>query len=114
MNDELVRTWKEDCAQPEWPVFRQQLEESASEKDVLTVTDVPASWANYFGTKNRVLRFLCEFEVLSGYSKGARGSVMVKALRYKSEGRGFDNRRGEFLNLLNPSGRTRPWGLRSL
>jgi hypothetical protein len=37
----------------------------------------------------------------------------VKALCYKPEGRGFDTRWGEFLNLPNPSGRTRPWGLLS-
>jgi hypothetical protein len=43
-----------------------------------------------------------------------RGSVVVKALRYKPEGRGFDTRWGEFLNLPNPSGRTKPWGLLSL
>jgi hypothetical protein len=45
---------------------------------------------------------------------GARGSVVVKALCYKPEGRGFDTRLGEFLNLPNPSGRTMPWGLLSL
>jgi hypothetical protein len=45
---------------------------------------------------------------------GARGSVVVKALCNKLEGRGFDSRLGEFLNLPNPSGRTRPWGLLSL
>jgi hypothetical protein len=45
---------------------------------------------------------------------GARGSVVVKALCYKPEGRRFDTRWGEFLNLPNPSGHTRPWGLRSL
>jgi hypothetical protein len=45
---------------------------------------------------------------------GAPSSVVVKAPCYKSEGHGFDTRRGEFLNLLNPSGRTRPWGLLSL
>jgi hypothetical protein len=39
---------------------------------------------------------------------------VVKALCYKPEGRGFDTRWGEFLNLPNPSGRTRPWGLLSL
>jgi hypothetical protein len=33
---------------------------------------------------------------------------------YKPEGRGFDIRWGEFLNVPNPSGRTRPWGLLSL
>jgi hypothetical protein len=45
---------------------------------------------------------------------GARGSVVAKALCYKPEGRWFDTRRGEFLNILNPSGRTRPCGLLSL
>jgi hypothetical protein len=30
------------------------------------------------------------------------------------EGRGFDTRWGEFLNLPNPSGRTRHWGLLNL
>jgi hypothetical protein len=45
---------------------------------------------------------------------GQRGSVMVKALSYKPEGRGFDTRRGEFLNLPNPSSGTRPWGLLSV
>jgi hypothetical protein len=29
-----------------------------------------------------------------------RGSIVVKALCYKPEGRGFDSRWGEFLNLL--------------
>jgi hypothetical protein len=47
---------------------------------------------------------------------GASGSVVVKALRYKPEGGGFETRSGEwiFLNVANPSGRTRPWGLLSL
>jgi hypothetical protein len=45
---------------------------------------------------------------------GARGSVVVRAICYKSEGRGFDTQRGEFLNLPNPSCCTRPWGLLSL
>jgi hypothetical protein len=44
----------------------------------------------------------------------ARGSVVVKPLCYNPEGRGFDTRRGDFLNLPNPSSRTRPWGLFSL
>jgi hypothetical protein len=38
----------------------------------------------------------------------ARGSIVVEALCYITEGRGFDARWGEFLNLPNPSGRTRP------
>jgi hypothetical protein len=45
---------------------------------------------------------------------GARGSVVVKALGYKQEGRGFETQWGEILNLPNPSDRTRPWGLLSL
>jgi hypothetical protein len=40
--------------------------------------------------------------------------LVVKALGYKPEGRGFETRWGESLNLPNPSGRTRPWGLLSL
>jgi hypothetical protein len=39
---------------------------------------------------------------------------VVKALCYKPEGRWFDTQWGDFLNLPNPSGRTRPWGLLSL
>jgi hypothetical protein len=40
---------------------------------------------------------------------GARGSLVVKALDYKPESRGFETRWGECLNLHNPSGRIRPW-----
>jgi hypothetical protein len=36
---------------------------------------------------------------------------VVKALGYKPEGRGFETRRGEILNLPNPFGRTKPSGL---
>jgi hypothetical protein len=42
------------------------------------------------------------------------GSVVVKALCYKPEGREFDTRCGEFLNLPNPYGRIRPWNSLSL
>jgi hypothetical protein len=48
-----------------------------------------------------------------GDSFEARGSLVVKALGYKQEGRGFESQ-CEILNLPNPSGRTRPWGLLSL
>jgi hypothetical protein len=48
------------------------------------------------------------------YLLPARGSLVVKALCYKPECRGFDTRWCGFLNLPNPSGRTRPWGLLSL
>jgi hypothetical protein len=44
--------------------------------------------------------------VTTPWSLGARGSLVVKALCYKPEGRGFDTRWGEFLNLPNPSGLT--------
>jgi hypothetical protein len=44
---------------------------------------------------------------------GVSGSLVVKALCYKPEGRGFETRWGDFLNLPNPSCRTRPWGLLS-
>jgi hypothetical protein len=50
------------------------------------------------------------FRICVYYEVGARGSVLC----YKQEGREFDNRLGEFLNLPNPSGRTRPWNLLSL
>jgi hypothetical protein len=45
---------------------------------------------------------------------GARGSVVRKALCYKTEGRESETRRDEFLNLPNPSGLTMPWVLLSL
>jgi hypothetical protein len=45
---------------------------------------------------------------------GPRGSLVVKALGYKPEGRWFETRWGEILNLPNPFGRTRPWDLLSL
>jgi hypothetical protein len=45
---------------------------------------------------------------------GARGSLVVKALGYKPEDRGFETQWGDILHLPNPSGRTRPWGLLSL
>jgi hypothetical protein len=39
---------------------------------------------------------------------------VVKELGYKLEGRGFETRWGEILNLRNHSGRNRPWGLLGL
>jgi hypothetical protein len=44
----------------------------------------------------------------------SRCSVVVKAECYKPEGRGFETWYGDFLNLHNPSGRTRPWSSLSL
>jgi hypothetical protein len=49
--------------------------------------------------------------VLSFSLKSRPVGIVVKALCYKPEGRGFDTRWSDFfLNLPNPSGRTRPWG----
>jgi hypothetical protein len=62
---------------------------------------------------DRSLRLLLELRFLNHLTV-ARGSVVVKALCYKPEGRGFDSRLGEFLNLPFSSGRTKPWGLLSL
>jgi hypothetical protein len=44
---------------------------------------------------------------------GASGSVVLKVLCYKLEGRGLPDE-VIFLNLPNPSGCTRPWDLLSL
>jgi hypothetical protein len=49
-----------------------------------------------------------------GMEMGAHGSVVVKGIYYKPEGRGFDTWWGDFLNLPNPSGRNRLWGLLNL
>jgi hypothetical protein len=46
--------------------------------------------------------------------RGVRGNLVVKALGYKPEGRGFETRWGEISNLPNLSGRTRLLGLLSL
>jgi hypothetical protein len=43
-----------------------------------------------------------------------RSSVVVEALCYKPKVQGFETLGGEFLNLQNRSGRTRPWSLLSL
>jgi hypothetical protein len=40
--------------------------------------------------------------------------LFISSLCYTPEGRGFDTRGGEILNLPNLSGRTRLWGLLSL
>jgi hypothetical protein len=52
--------------------------------------------------------------IRSSSSGREKSSVVVKALCYKPEGRGFDTRWSDFLNLPNPFGRTRPWVLLSL
>jgi hypothetical protein len=42
------------------------------------------------------------------------GLLETGALCYKPEGSVLDTRLGDFFNLPNPSGHTRPWGLLSL
>jgi hypothetical protein len=41
-------------------------------------------------------------------------SLVVKALGYKPQGRGFETPCGEIFNLSNPSGHIRSWGPLSL
>jgi hypothetical protein len=48
------------------------------------------------------------------YCLGARSSIVVKALGYKPEGRRYETRWGEILNLHNPSSCTRLWGNRNI
>jgi hypothetical protein len=73
-------------------------------------------WTNAFQTKSQfsclemyevAFRYIIDNPSRHSYSVtwGARGSVVVKALCYKPEGRGFDTRWGEFLNLPDPSDR---------
>jgi hypothetical protein len=55
----------------------------------------PEISADFQGT---IRRYISEGKIscITGLSEEARGSVVVKALRYKPEGRGFDNRLGDF------------------
>jgi hypothetical protein len=46
--------------------------------------------------------------------RNARCGVVIMALRYKPEDREFYTPLDEFLNVSNPSGRTRPSGLLGL
>jgi hypothetical protein len=49
------------------------------------------------------------------YNYISRPGLVVKALGYKPEGRGYDSTCwGGIFNLRNPSGRTRSWGLLNL
>jgi hypothetical protein len=49
-----------------------------------------------------------------GRERGERGSLVVKALGCKPEGRGFETIWGEFFQCTNPSSRTIPWGSHNL
>jgi hypothetical protein len=62
-----------------------------------------------------VLRGVQKLRVINAFGgSSGSGGVVVKALCYKLEGRGFETRWGEFLNLPNPSCPIRPWDLLSL
>jgi hypothetical protein len=88
---------------------------SGLEKEIIALGD-PPRWPGYTLHAQKVGSCYGDsytFYFFTFYI-GARGSVVVKALCYKPEGRGFETRLGAFLNLPNPSGRTRPWGLLNL
>jgi hypothetical protein len=76
----------------------------------LQITEGAVQWTVLRQPGRRQCVSILEYNDVS-FHNGARCSVVVKALCYKPEGRGFDFRLGEFLNLPNPSGSTRPWGL---
>jgi hypothetical protein len=61
------------------------------------------AWLRAIACEGRMNEFQLNLALLT-LGTGTRGSVVVKALCYKPEGRGFDTRWGEFLNLPNPSG----------
>jgi hypothetical protein len=80
-----------DCAMP-----------SCSEPEY---TLIPTATTQMWVTGNFELSHTVQIRIL-----GESGSVVVKALCYKPEGRWFVH----YLNLPNPSGRIRPWGSLSL
>jgi hypothetical protein len=68
-------------------------------------------WNNYFTARfHGIQMFRIDGALLHHFlwHEGHCSQRVVKALRYKPAGSGFDSRWGEFLNLPNPSGRTRP------
>jgi hypothetical protein len=73
---------------------------------------IPAKLSKEWNGEVRILQPFFEYILVLLRIKGARGSLVVKALGYKPEG--FETRWVEILNLPNPSRRTRPWGLLSL
>jgi hypothetical protein len=77
----------------------------------VTVSNNYPSWSFFF-CPPPILHVTHFMYILIQY--GACGSLMVKVLGYKPEGRGFESQWDEILNVLKLSGRTRPWGLLSL
>jgi hypothetical protein len=97
-----------------WLLFTSYIEHNVSETEFVFPFFVPDSGRTERGPLELLVHIYTEIDSISGrlcFIDGARGSVVVKALCYKSEGREFDTRWCEFLNLPNPSGLTRPWGL---
>jgi hypothetical protein len=84
---------------------------------LLLVMHLTARWELGYAQTNKVIAQY-HFWIVS-YSSCTLGKLktlpgLFPKQCYKPEGRGFDSQLGEFLNLPNPSGRTRPWGLLSL
>jgi hypothetical protein len=60
--------------------------------DSTAVRQMKAQVFHRFVKRHYILNFIW----ISSLNFGACGSVVVKALRYKPEGRGFDTQRGDF------------------
>jgi hypothetical protein len=104
VHNQLFSTWPCLCLQYSQPVHTAHLKEGVSEIKII-FTELIAFESQ--GTRTANCRYLRQ-------NKVARGVVVAKAPFYKPEGRGFDTWWGKFLILLNPSGRTRPWGYSAL
>jgi hypothetical protein len=57
-----------------------------------TPTRTPSDHFQYLSSGHRCVALLTQCDTINVGIKGARGSVVVKALFYKLEGRGFDSR----------------------
>jgi hypothetical protein len=75
-------------------------------------------WTVFFQNVNKFLldytASIPEASVLNSHRSDKVRIYVRHMLKCNYLGRGFDTLWGEFLNLPNPSGRTRPWGLLSL
>jgi hypothetical protein len=80
---------------------------------------LPAWWQKKIQFPKRCFKILKKIGIAQNNNNiyclpGPRGSLVIKAVCYKPEDRGFDTRWVEFLNFPNPSVLTRPWGLLNL
>jgi hypothetical protein len=80
-------------------------------------------WASYPCRKERITETTSTSTLFASYKEpealvtrkyNLLPMVILQWLYYKPEGRGFETRRGEFLNSPNLSGSIRPWGSFSL